>query len=286
MTSTGTDIDSHRGFPSELTDEIIDHALFTENTRYGYPDPRVLGACSLVCRSWLNRARYHLFRRVWLGSNFLGRSRAFIVILSSPLSTIAPFVWHLSLEGGGHEGVEGMEEWYEWQTTTLRAVRALSHVKHLWITQIHFDELAEYGQPTRCFFDSFPKLKELVFYRCHFATFRDFTNALSCPFLTDISLGGVRVYGIANLMDPPPSLPRLKSLDIAFPITDTQIHMMMWFSSSKYLSTLETLLLSDVRAPDSPYIAAFVHTFLETPRNTSRQLATGYNVLSRYTFVC
>jgi hypothetical protein len=206
--------------------------------------------CSLVCRSWLNRARYQLFRRVWLGSNFLGRSRAFIVILSSPLSTTALFVWHLSLEGGGHK----------WQTTALRAVRALSHVEHLWVTQIHFDKLAEYGQPTRCFFDSFPKLKELMFYRCHFASFRDFTDALSCPFLMDISLGGVRVYGIANLMDPPPSLPRLKSLDIAFSITDTQIHMMMWFSSSKYLSTLETLLLSDVRAPDSPYIAAFVHT--------------------------
>lgn len=45
--------------PTELIERILDHL---------YDDVRTLKACTLVCRAWFTRSRYHLFAHVQLGS--------------------------------------------------------------------------------------------------------------------------------------------------------------------------------------------------------------------------
>ncbi|KAF8877359.1 hypothetical protein BD779DRAFT_1677351 [Infundibulicybe gibba] len=65
--------------PSEIVDLIIDQLR---------ADAKTLRLCSLVCQSWLPRARYHLFSTFKIHT----RSIAAIDLLGSPLCTIQPYV--------------------------------------------------------------------------------------------------------------------------------------------------------------------------------------------------
>jgi hypothetical protein len=58
-------------------------------------DRETLTACSLVCRGWVPRSRYHLFKRVVLDATRISRTLQFLEILQSSLGTVAPFITHL-----------------------------------------------------------------------------------------------------------------------------------------------------------------------------------------------
>lgn len=68
--------------------ELFD--LFLDNL---HDDPIAIGACSLVCKSWMIRARCHLFRTVDL---HLGNIAAFLKLFQTPTtSTLIPAIRHL-----------------------------------------------------------------------------------------------------------------------------------------------------------------------------------------------
>ncbi|KAJ6504157.1 hypothetical protein C8R47DRAFT_1316365 [Mycena vitilis] len=76
--------------PQEIVDMVIDHLVDR-----GWPsaaDKRALGACALVCRSWVPRSRHHLFRRIVLDS----RVADLIPLLRSENCTFAPYVRHIT----------------------------------------------------------------------------------------------------------------------------------------------------------------------------------------------
>ncbi|KAJ7651331.1 hypothetical protein FB45DRAFT_716324, partial [Roridomyces roridus] len=76
-------------FSGELVDAVIDWA---------HESPSTLAACSLVCRQWLPRSRYHGFSSIKLvRSRNLDTVKSFLHILESPLVTIVPSVREVHL---------------------------------------------------------------------------------------------------------------------------------------------------------------------------------------------
>ncbi|KAF7304155.1 Serine/threonine-protein phosphatase [Mycena indigotica] len=80
----------------ELTDQIIDIL---------HRDHFYLVTCSLVCKAWLARTRYHLFQNVVLAPRLtkphtLTKCRDFLTLSRAPLCTFLPFVTKLSLDHG------------------------------------------------------------------------------------------------------------------------------------------------------------------------------------------
>lgn len=271
-TTAYPDIDLHPSFPPEITDLIIDEIALFKPPQAG----RLLVACSLVCRSWLIRTRYHLFRKVWLLSR---RSRTFVAIVSSPLSTIVPCVRYLHLDADSYYNDGASDELRgtcEWLLTTLPAIRALSHIEHLRMTWINFAKLTKYGQPTGRIFDGFkfPNLEELFLYHCHFMTLQELAEALSHPHLKRISLNNVSVSTMGNLTAVAPSFAKLISLAITFrtSIGLTNLDILTWFAPNNGLPALERLAFSVVRVQDSPDIAKFV----QTPGPSLKRLEIGF----------
>ncbi len=91
-------------FPAEIVDGIIDSVH-----RFPYPprnDPRAkpkderclaLKSCSLVCRAWLPRSRYHLFRTTTV--SFLNHT-VFMRLITSPNCSFLSFIDTLVLKEG------------------------------------------------------------------------------------------------------------------------------------------------------------------------------------------
>ncbi|KAJ6485441.1 hypothetical protein C8R47DRAFT_1216992 [Mycena vitilis] len=79
--------------PGELVDSIID--VLKRNRS-------ALITCSRLSRHWLPRSRYHLFSSVsfnidWRDARGLRKAEEFILLLDSPLATIAPYVEEVNL---------------------------------------------------------------------------------------------------------------------------------------------------------------------------------------------
>lgn len=91
--STSTAHRSMRDFPQELVENVIDR--WTHKDAGGTDAMKV---CSLVCKRWLPRSRFHLFSRVTLDAdNFL----SFIDIVDSNSLPILSFIQHLKLRFAG-----------------------------------------------------------------------------------------------------------------------------------------------------------------------------------------
>ena len=158
----------HPILPPELIDTVIDsvaeplHPLDSGGYGGHYIQARwqTLEACSLVCRSWLIRSsRYHTFGWVSLISNRGNRSKEFITILDSPLSTVALFVQYLKLE----VALVAHGPWEEeiWQHATLHRLKALSAVEVLDMIWIDFRILGTLGLDPADMFNGFLRVKKL-----------------------------------------------------------------------------------------------------------------------------
>jgi hypothetical protein len=71
--------------PTELTDVFID---------FHHSDRKTLSVCSLVCRNWLSRSRFHLFGTVCVNSSDI---HSFVDLLASPWSTIVSSIHTLHI---------------------------------------------------------------------------------------------------------------------------------------------------------------------------------------------
>ncbi|PBK79996.1 hypothetical protein ARMGADRAFT_95773 [Armillaria gallica] len=98
--------------PIELIEEILDHvnclpakdiqSILCHSSR-GYNSGRVatLASCSLVCRAWLPRSRFHLFRSVYLEPN---NYVSFLLLITSPFCSFLNSVLELVLSDEYQEG--------------------------------------------------------------------------------------------------------------------------------------------------------------------------------------
>jgi hypothetical protein len=237
---------THRAFPPELSDAVIDYLA----GELIHIRRRALKACSLVSKSWVNRTRFHLFHTVCLDSESV---KAFLAILASPLLTLVPFTRQLRIEGGTIEK-EGAIEEGDWQTVALPLLRALSAVEVLVIRWINFADLGSNSHDTLSVFTGFQKLKKLQLECCHFGAFQLFAEALSPPCLGEISLERVWMPPMGKEGGTTIAAPaHVKSLELKFPIAKTDI--LTWLASGTHIPAVETLRLIDIQVCHMPPIA-------------------------------
>ncbi|KIM86665.1 hypothetical protein PILCRDRAFT_815901 [Piloderma croceum F 1598] len=155
--------------PSELADTIIDCL---------HDDSRALASCSVVCRAWLPRSRFHLFEHILLEPSRL----QLFDLLDSPLSTIAPYVRCLHLEEG--RGRYSYEP--EWLNKALPRLAVFTAVESLEVDLARFDLLET--ETTRGLVSNFRMLRNLHFWHVKFRTFSQLVDVLGeCPHLEHIS---------------------------------------------------------------------------------------------------
>lgn len=82
--------------PLEMIENIIDH---------GCKDPRLLKACSLVCKDWLGASRLHLFSLVKHTTITPENSSRFIRLVHSPHSTLPAFFHTFCFKGLTHDAL-------------------------------------------------------------------------------------------------------------------------------------------------------------------------------------
>ena len=269
------------GFPSELVDAVIDQVHWDVGSdtclaTYSVMQKsrnRCLGVCSLVCKSWLPRSRYRLFKSVGLYRHLIDQTSCFVALLEAPLSTIAPYVRSLTLEE--ERGRSSGEVRY--LNGILSRLTVLSAVETLSIDAAMFNVLE--AEVTTSFFASFQKLKELFLHHCTFESFSQLVGALSAiPGLDHITLDSLRIqvkwdsdhlgqlrldawkhtgdvvgHSESVCWSPPP---RLKTLSIGS--VDRKGDIFKWLISGSSVPPVETLQLSIVQAKDSRPIADFL----------------------------
>ncbi|PBK79982.1 hypothetical protein ARMGADRAFT_95291 [Armillaria gallica] len=98
------------GLAAELIDTIIDYVASAN--RYHHMTRSLLSSCSLVCRTWLPRSRYHLFKSITLSSDnhpsfmrlitcpnctFLGSIRS-LTVIETPDNDLGDLLLHQTLQ--------------------------------------------------------------------------------------------------------------------------------------------------------------------------------------------
>ena len=103
-------------FPPEILDQIVDHL---------YNEPATLGACCLVSKSWVPRARVHLFARVNLNTRTFPIG-SWMKVFPDPSNSPAHYARTLTIHG--HQLINAAG------TDTGRWIRAFRNVVNLYIT--------------------------------------------------------------------------------------------------------------------------------------------------------
>ncbi|KIL58187.1 hypothetical protein M378DRAFT_15753 [Amanita muscaria Koide BX008] len=160
----------HTTFPVELID------LF-----FSVCDKPSLSSCSLVCRTWLPIARYHLLSTSTISVTDAESDRktleTLLTLLSSPLCTLAPYIRHLLFKGSCPAFPLKLE------TKTIKTMRTLPHVRSVTFQDVAWTlvpaELTELVtsfdltklafsfvvfpslDELKCYLEKFPNLKEL-----------------------------------------------------------------------------------------------------------------------------
>ncbi|KAK0437691.1 hypothetical protein EV421DRAFT_1007502 [Armillaria borealis] len=155
MTSTSP---IQSSFPIELIEEILDHVnclpaqdiqSILRHSSGGYNNGRVatLASFSLVCRAWLPRSRFHLFRSVYLR---LDNHASFLPLIISPFCSFLNSVLELVLsdeykDGTIYSGCEDPEGDDYWMHKALPnfALSLFADIRLLTIHAARFDYMSE-----------------------------------------------------------------------------------------------------------------------------------------------
>ncbi|KAJ6561769.1 hypothetical protein B0H19DRAFT_87523 [Mycena capillaripes] len=254
--------------PSELTDQILDYVV-VKKVRDN------LASCSLVCRQWTHRSRFHFFSDCRLLLHY-HNACAFAELLRSPHCTILPHVQQLTMVNNGdcHLAFDAIKE----ELGLLVNVESLKFSGTSW---------AVHGAaPKRGFMSSLPNVVEL---EIDCPNVGDFDHALMiiCAFPSLRRLS-VRQFSIAGQHQPLPpyppytppaylSPPLVSRLAISAP---TLIPLLHWFNSaaSQCVTRLEISVSADALKPEHippllRYLRSLSHSledlkfvFLDYPR--------------------
>ncbi|KAJ7157628.1 hypothetical protein C8R43DRAFT_997185 [Mycena crocata] len=275
FSSAPSDIDgSMSTLPLEITDHIIDMVALqrVKRVRSG------LAACSLVCRSWTYRSRFHFFHDCRLLLHY-HNAAAFGRLLRSPHCTILPHVRRLTMRNHG--------DCYTVFDDIKEDLKLLSRVETL---RLSGSSWAVHGTaPRRGFMSSLADVVEL---EIDCAALGDFTHALLviCAFprleklsLRQFSLGSRTAeeshhysvlfppylpYSPPAWIRPNESLLRpapLSSLSISAPALIPILHWFNWVGPQR-VTRLELNLLRLLRREDTPPLLQYlrgVSPFLE-----------------------
>ena len=186
--------------PPELWDYIID---------YLHDDMHTLGACCLVCRSWLLSSRFHLFATVQLYAFDID---TYLVAICAPGSTIPPYVRNLEVYNGRNE----------WESTVvinaLPKLPQLSAVERLSLVHVAWDTLIPEAKER--LFGLSRGLKALKLDHMDFLSIGQALHFISsAPLLEALSLGSVYFLSSEVLLADFPA-PPVKRI-----IFDVNVHL-------------------------------------------------------------
>ncbi|KAF8202734.1 hypothetical protein K438DRAFT_583770 [Mycena galopus ATCC 62051] len=216
------------------------------------PHPPTLAACSLVCRQWLPRSRYHLFSSLDLSADWNPEPNAvteFINIIDAPIanSTLIPYVMSVVLSKRSW----GMTPVQRILATLARSGihPAFLHINCPTYEPTHFPVFSSSLVHLALYLHTDMPMPTLIDHICVY------------PFLESLYIGGSARYAITGqpLSTKPPA--RLKTLIISDPV------FAEWILSLDPMPTqISTVVLRDVRLPhqwsainryfDSPAAAA------------------------------
>jgi len=173
--------------PSEILDLIADHL---------HDEPDTLKACSLISKSWVPRARRHLFAHVEFGSTI----QPWIGAFPDPSSSPAHHTRTLRIRdlGSVTAAGPGVGHW----------IRAFHSVVHL-----HLDSSCDrYGNPVSLFHGLSPAVKSLHLYLIPIPYLEIFDFVCSFPLLEDFIFSPSGYEGDADIWIAPLTSPRLTGL--------------------------------------------------------------------------
>jgi hypothetical protein len=143
--------------PQELVHQIIDDVAQMQQTGV----TSTLVSCSLTCRAWLPRSRYHLFHNVSLADQRNSETILKLLKSKSRLGSIAPYVRCLFVVGYG--------VWAEpWFNNALQRLTVLTALESLHIQSNHFESLG--NAAITKIFSSFIQLKTMRLDCCSFSS--------------------------------------------------------------------------------------------------------------------
>jgi len=185
--------------PPELRDEIIDHL---------HADRAALKSCSLTCRAWLSRARYHLFRCIELDSGRTGD--AFTQLIRSA-PTVVSYIEEMEILG-----TPGKQTW--WETTSQGAFIPWPTLHHA--HNQHSEPKLPHAVETviwlkRMFPPTMPPLVKIKALRLSSLPVSEtVTDALYPHFkdITELSLDGCKALALAEFVDLLHAFPRVQTL--------------------------------------------------------------------------
>jgi hypothetical protein len=234
--------------PVELVDAIIDRVRDDAN----YMERRrILGVCSLVSKSWLPRSRSHLFRQVQLLTYRRQRIGQFLNLLSSPISTITPYVKVLDLKQNDHGPEPG------WWAPTVRRLTGLYALQGLVISAIRANF------PTTFFISRFHNLQTLQLVGCNLDSYAHLSAILSLgPSLRHLTLDDLTVYSYPKTGVTLPSSLRTISL-----YRRASGHTLEWLVSGDQVPAIDTLILQPIFLKEHQALANCLWAFGPTLRN-------------------
>ncbi|KAF8877360.1 hypothetical protein BD779DRAFT_1677352 [Infundibulicybe gibba] len=266
-------------FPSEIVDLVIDQLE---------QDKTTLEVCSLVCRSWLPRARHHLFSTFDIHT----KSASAIDLLTSPLCTIPPHVRRVKfsidekletariaaciqeLADGGSNLLSlsvktvpgGGMTWVDDHLQALFSAPILKNLRHLKLMYLRFNNLNDSIR----LYSSLPALESLVLYGVD-SCIRDDQNAYTMP--------------------PPPNLRHLFIWTIDIPdelcwLTVHPGHPLTTFHLYNITSASGPIILNYLRLSSQLQCLSFDFCGGGTPENFSVNFMTQIDLTSQKNLRC
>ncbi len=220
--------------PPELLDIIIDH---------NYNDPKTLAKCALVCREWVNRTRYHLWRTVSLGDHGEFDPEDFLTFVSGR-PDIASHIREVKVRFP----LTAPRPYF--LGTLLRLLGALTATERLSLDRIYFSPFASRAGSQDAFLHNSVvsrNLKSLRISRCRFDNVepldrlcRAFPDIQDLTVLRSFTIGAsfilptpLEVGGRCNTL-----LPHLSNLKV---MTLNQSGLMSWITRSLHISSVAKL---------------------------------------------
>lgn len=232
--------------PPEITDQIIDYLPSTCFLTYEGSVPSTPYArCSLVCRTWLPRARYYLHQRQRLHAHNI---KAFLDLLNAPptIGSIAPYIRFLDLTEASPRSVHHAYE-EKWIERVLPDLENLDAVDSVLFRRPRWKYLPT--EHRRHLLSKFPAVRSLEIWDTKFQSFDQVIDSI-CMFdrVERIVLGNLTIAKPSSSDTPvrtPP--PRLGSVDFD---ASTAKYLLAWLLAESTKPTIHTFRVRDLSEND------------------------------------
>lgn len=250
-------VSTNKPLPPEIWDYIIDFLR---------KDIRSLQACSLVCKSFLPRSRYHRFERLKLQPR---HATSFYKFLQG-IPEIATFIRKLTIVP------EPRTSRPRPSMAFLKDLESLVPLAHVLVhtTKLEIEGFFINGVLADIILDNFVMVKELRLIRCSVASLnRLITLVYSFPRLTKLSMSDTYTRpvsdgntGLQSTEDAQDldldSFPRLRTVSfpsrLAVPYESIEVGFINWLSNHSLHTQIRTFKILDVSHVERHYVQRFI----------------------------